>query len=737
VAIPAYGGESATAAVGTTTVAPGIPAGVSTGDLMLAVLAGGNTGAWSVSNQGGGSWTDIGQAQIGTTTTAANVQIFSDYYNGSQTAPTFNTPGNNGVGRIIYITGARSADEAGPFAGLSADLSDSSGDVNVSLASGFSTSDDDCLILLVAGAQDDNPTFGATWSNANLASITVRLSDTTTQGNDSSLDVVTGTLASAGAVGTFTNTLTGVGNVAALVLAIRPPSTGGQTVTGVVLTVTPSLPVALLDHKVTGVALSITPSLPAGTVSVPSGQTVTGVALSITPSLPAALLDHKVTGVALSIAPSLPAGALAHTVTGVALSATPSLPAASLQHLLTGVALSITPSLPAGSITVSGATVTGVALSITPSLPAGALSHTLTAVSLSAPPSLPAGTLRHDVTGTALSVAPSLPTGVVTRSLTGVALSMTPTLPAGTVATGVNVVGVALTITPVLPPGDGGGWTVEDYSGSGTISYSADRIALSATGDFWTTSDNGLILHRAMTATPETVLLSPGSNDEHSRLFMLRKSTASNSAFYALILDQDQSHLTTIWRDTDGAVAAWAGENTGMAVDVSKPLWLRITYSGSTATAYGSQDGVTWTQVGTRFVPGLTLECLVAGGGLGGPHTPTFSRGGQLVHGITAVPLSMTPSLPVGSLALPVQLQGVVLVATPVLPVGAVMVGADWHRIDGSRSEDWHLLPAGAGGDWHRLSGARTGDEHRQDDTHSGDWHRQDGSGRGDWHRQE
>lgn len=60
-AAPAYGNFGG-AAQGTTTITPTMPSPISTGDLLLALMVGGNTGAWSVSNEGGGSWTNIGQA---------------------------------------------------------------------------------------------------------------------------------------------------------------------------------------------------------------------------------------------------------------------------------------------------------------------------------------------------------------------------------------------------------------------------------------------------------------------------------------------------------------------------------------------------------------------------------------------------------------------------------------------------------------------------------------------------
>ena len=223
-AIPTVRGVSSAKAEGTTTVAPGIPAGTVSGELMLACIAGANAGAMSVSAQGGGAWALLTNGGIDTNAGAstANAAVFYDYYNGTQTAPTFNTPGNHGVARIMTITGARSADGA-TFAG-EGEATDVTADANMSTATNITTTDADCLIVGCFAAADDSPTFGATFTNASLASITNQVTDTTTQGNDSSLSVVTGTKAVAGSCGTYTNTLTGTIGVAVKFVAIRPPA---------------------------------------------------------------------------------------------------------------------------------------------------------------------------------------------------------------------------------------------------------------------------------------------------------------------------------------------------------------------------------------------------------------------------------------------------------------------------------------------------------------------------------
>lgn len=107
------------------------------------------------------------------------------------------------------------------------------------------------------------------------------------------------------------------------------------------------------------------------TVYYTEAETITGVVLAVTPSLPTGKLNHGLTGVALSATPSLPVGSLKRSLTGVALTVAPSLPAGTVSkgQTLLGVPLVLNPSLPTGSVTT---VVTGVALTLHPTLPIGA-----------------------------------------------------------------------------------------------------------------------------------------------------------------------------------------------------------------------------------------------------------------------------------------------------------------------------------------------------------------------------
>lgn len=80
----------------------------------------------------------------------------------------------------------------------------------------------------------------------------------------------------------------------------------------------------------------------------PTSVTVTGVTLTITPSLPTAGLKHSLPGATLSITPSFPQAGTRHSLTGATLLVPPDFPASTLRHSLPGVTLDVPPSFPQG-----------------------------------------------------------------------------------------------------------------------------------------------------------------------------------------------------------------------------------------------------------------------------------------------------------------------------------------------------------------------------------------------------
>ena len=264
----------------------------------------------------------------------------------------------------------------------------------------------------------------------------------------------------------------------------------GQQVLADVLTITPSLPNASLTHRIFADVLTVVPTLPTADaarqrarvtwleVAIPNtaaggAQTVTAVVLTITPSLPNGSLTHRVLGDALTVTPTLPNGSLTHYLTAVVLTATPTLPDGSVQHRVLADVLSITPtlpnaridhylfadvltatpSLPNGSIT-TGQVVTSDVLSVTPTLPDGSLTHRVLADVLAVTPTLPDGslTVTQNVTAVVLTVTPTLPNGSITQQILGIPFNVYPTLPNGTVVNSAHTLtAFVLTIVPSLP----------------------------------------------------------------------------------------------------------------------------------------------------------------------------------------------------------------------------------------------------------------------------------------------
>jgi hypothetical protein len=170
----------------------------------------------------------------------------------------------------------------------------------------------------------------------------------------------------------------------------------------------------------------------------------------------------------------------------------------------------------------------------------------------------------------------------------------------------------------------GSDWTArhEDGSGSVTLAGTGSVVVDSAgSGNFAGTTDTGSYILRKGLLLPcwvQVDVLDPGvtqgGTGKGMHLLQLRESaTIAAGRRYGLVFDDDASHITTAWRDTANGTASWAGENTGVAWDPTRPLRLAISYDGTTARAWVSQDrGATWTQIGSRNVANLARTALAA-----------------------------------------------------------------------------------------------------------------------------
>jgi hypothetical protein len=217
-AIPTVVGVGA-AASGAADITPAFPGGYSavTDDVGISFLECDSTDTINLPT----GWALV-QVQSVTSGTTTELSAVWRRLVGGDTAPTYVDAGNHQVGRMIVIRGCIATgnpwDVATPTQELVADTT-------VSIAS-ITTSGPDRLILAAfSTGQDIASIAGATaWANANLSSVTERMDNWTSSGTGGGFAMATGGLATAGATGATTATLSLAANFKAMLhIALKPP----------------------------------------------------------------------------------------------------------------------------------------------------------------------------------------------------------------------------------------------------------------------------------------------------------------------------------------------------------------------------------------------------------------------------------------------------------------------------------------------------------------------------------
>ncbi|OHB42063.1 MAG: hypothetical protein A2Y13_13035 [Planctomycetes bacterium GWC2_45_44] len=208
----------------TTAITPALPAGIATNDILLLFLETANQ-AVTISDQNGGTWTQVTNSPQGTGTaagtTGARLTAFWSRYNGTQGAPTTSDSGNHQTGRMIAIRGAvASGNPWDVTAGGVEAASDTSGSIP-----GATTTVTNTLVVTAIAASLPDATGTAnlsSWTNANLTSITERTDNTVTAGNGGGLGIATGIRAATGAYGNTAVTLGSSAYKGMMSIAIKP-----------------------------------------------------------------------------------------------------------------------------------------------------------------------------------------------------------------------------------------------------------------------------------------------------------------------------------------------------------------------------------------------------------------------------------------------------------------------------------------------------------------------------------
>ncbi len=211
-------------ASGTGTISPALPSGLQTNDILLLFLETANQ-TISISNQNGGTWTQVTGSPQGTGTaggsSATCLTAFWSRYNGSQGAPTTSDSGNHQLGRMIAIRGATTS--GNPW-DVEAGGVDATSNTSGSIPGTTTTVANTLVVVAIATSLPDasgTANFSG-WTNANLSSLTERTDNTVTAGNGGGLGLATGGKATAGAYGATAVTLANAAVKGMMSIALKP-----------------------------------------------------------------------------------------------------------------------------------------------------------------------------------------------------------------------------------------------------------------------------------------------------------------------------------------------------------------------------------------------------------------------------------------------------------------------------------------------------------------------------------
>lgn len=210
------------------------PAGLVADDIVILVLATEDTGTASISAVGSiATWTAITGSPV-SVSGGKKLYVWWGRYSSGATGPTVDATTN----MLIAATAAWSGcDTTSSVINIQETGNESTSDTSLSFATTVSTTVANCMVLLISTDDtDSNTAQHGSQANSNLGSIAERLDVNTNAGTPGGgIQITEGTLATAGAIGTWTTTLATASAKAYLTLALQPPqnTTQDKTQTGV------------------------------------------------------------------------------------------------------------------------------------------------------------------------------------------------------------------------------------------------------------------------------------------------------------------------------------------------------------------------------------------------------------------------------------------------------------------------------------------------------------------------
>lgn len=357
------------AAVASGNATPGLPAGTSDGDMLVAVA--GSKDNINITDAGG--YVSFGSPLPSRPSATRNLEILWKQAGPGETATTFtHTGGNSCIMRVVAIT-AGTWDTADPLGAIAVSTTDRTvPTVTPDIA--------DCLMLMAIMAADDDGSGGsnfATYSSGGLT-WTERIDNATTSGTDMSLGAATapnpGT--SATGAGSYTSTSAGVAHCA--LIAIRPAASGSQNITP--------------DHLASGEQV-FAPTLVPGSVTITPDAIASGEQM-FAPTLAQVVAPGFVASTAQVFAPALAPGSVTIQPGHIASSEQVFMPTVDGSIVVTpgfvaSAALIFAPSLAVGSVTLSPGFLSSTAQVFPPSISGGVEPPASTASRVPSIPTVP------------------------------------------------------------------------------------------------------------------------------------------------------------------------------------------------------------------------------------------------------------------------------------------------------------------------------------------------------------
>lgn len=221
-AMPAYRSAGAKAA-GTGAVSPALPSGMSANDICILVAITVAGGSCSITANGSiSTWTPLTGSPIDVTG-GNKLYVWWGRYSSGSTAPTVTPGGDHCVAGIVAYSGCFTG--ADPIHVVNTGTETTS-DTSFSFATGLTTTIDNCINLVACSTAYSSNTgqFSGAFSDANLSSINTRLNYNTNSGAGGGFGLAEGGLATAGAVGTWAETLAHASAKAYIAFALKPPA---------------------------------------------------------------------------------------------------------------------------------------------------------------------------------------------------------------------------------------------------------------------------------------------------------------------------------------------------------------------------------------------------------------------------------------------------------------------------------------------------------------------------------